>query len=101
MKRVAVVLLAATLLLITVGILVSSALPDGLKHVAAALGFASRSSTVGPGSPFANYEARWIHSRWAAQALAGLLGAGLVYGAGALFGRSLKRRREHAPRNSG
>jgi len=101
MRRVAVAIAVATLVLITLGVLASSTLPGGLERVAAALGFASRNARAAPASPFANYETRWIHSRWAAQASAGLLGASLVYAAGALFGRSLKRRIEHASRHSG
>jgi hypothetical protein len=45
------------------------------------------------GSPLADYEARFVHTRWAAQAAAGLAGVALLYGFGVLFGRALKRKR--------
>ena len=99
MKRLVIVIVVFTALLIAAGTALSSRYPDGLERVAATLGFASRGA-VGVGSPFANYETRFFHSRWPAQASAGLLGVVLVYGFGVLFGRSLKRRK-HAPRNPG
>ena len=92
MKRLVWGIAGATLLLVLVGVWVSSAFPDGLKRVAAALGFASRESAAGSGSPFANYETRYFHSRWAAQVTAGLVGVLLLYGFGVLFGKLLKRK---------
>ncbi len=100
MRRAVWAIAIVTLVLVTVGVLVSSAWPDGLERVAASLGFASRGTVVAPVSPFANYEARFFHSRWAAQVSAGLLGVALLYAFGMLFGRSL-RRRKNASRHSG
>ena len=91
----------ATLLLVVLAAFASSAFPDGLERVAAVLGFASRSSTPGPASPFANYEARFFQSHWAAQISAGLLGVALLYGFGVVFGRAVRRKRQNASRNSG
>ena len=99
MKRVVGLTAVVTLLLVTLGVLVSSAFPDGLERVAEKLGFASRSSTVGLQSPFANYETRYFRSRRAAQASAGLVGAALLYGFGVLLGKSVRRRR-NASRNA-
>ena len=93
MKRLLRALAFATLLLVVLAALASSTLPDGLKRVAGMLGFGSRSSSVGPASPFANYETRYFHSRWAAQITAGLVGVALMWGFGALFARTLKRKR--------
>jgi hypothetical protein len=101
LKRVAVATAVATLLLVGVGVLVSSAYPDGLERVAANLGFASHGARFGPGSPLANYEVPFFHSRWAAQASAGLVGVVLLYGFGVLFGRMLKRRKQDASRHPG
>ncbi len=100
MRRLALAFGFATLGLVAAGVLISSTFPDGLERVAATLGFASRTRNAGLASPFANYEARFFHSRWPAQASAGLLGAALLYGFGVLFGRTLKRKRRNAPRNT-
>ncbi len=99
MKRVVWGAATATLVLVSLGVLISSMAPDGLGRVAAALGFASRTATVGPPSPFANYATRYVHTRWAAQASAGLLGVVLLYGFGVLFGRALKRGAAQRPRS--
>ncbi|SRR5579884_2506398 len=101
MRRLALVLGFATLGVVALGVLISSRFPDGLERVAAGLGFASRIRNAGLTSPFANYETRFFHSRWPAQASAGLVGAALLYGFGVLFGRTLKRKRQNAPRNTG
>lgn len=97
MKRLPWAVAVATLLLIVVGGVASSAFPDGLEHVAELLGFASRSTTVGPPTPFANYESRYFRSRWVAQVSTGLLGVAILYGFGAVFGRALKRKRAPKP----
>lgn len=101
MRRIALATAIVTLLLVGVGVLVSSAYPDGLERVAASLGFASRTASLSHRSPLANYQSPFFHSRWAAQASAGLLGAVLLYGFGVLFGRTLKRRKQDAPRHTG
>ena len=99
MKRVVWMAAIVTLLLVALGVLVSSSFPDGLERVAVKLGFASKGSTVGIQSPLANYETRYFRSRWAAQASAGLVGVALLYGFGVLLGKSV-RRRKNASRNA-
>ena len=93
MKRLVFVVGGATLALVLLGVLIASSFPDGLERVAESLGFASRSSAVLEGSPFAEYETRFFRSGWAAQASAGLVGVGLLYAFGVLFGRTLKRKK--------
>ena len=92
MRRVVWGIAGTTVLLVLAGVWISSAFPDGLERVAASLGFASRESAAGPGSPFAHYETRFLHSHWAAQVTAGLVGVLLLYGFGVLFGKLLKRK---------
>jgi hypothetical protein len=90
-KRALWVIAAVTVGLVLFGVLLASAFPDGLARVAGDLGFAGRQSSVAAGSPFAGYETRFFHSRWAAQASAGVVGIVILYGFGVLFGRTLKR----------
>ena len=91
MTRLAWILGGAAVALALLGALVASSWPDGLERVAATLGFASRGSAALGGSPFADYQTRFLQSRWPAQASAGLLGVALLYGFGALFARVLRR----------
>ena len=91
MKRPLWAIAAVTLGLVLFGVLLASAFPDGLARVAGDLGFAGRESQITGGSPFAGYETRFFHSRWAAQASAGIVGIVILYGFGVLFGRTLKR----------
>ena len=93
MKRALWAIAAVTVGLVLFGVLLASAFPDGLARVAGDLGFAGRQSQVAGGSPFAGYETRFFHSRWAAQASAGVAGIAILYGFGLLFGRTLKRKR--------
>jgi hypothetical protein len=90
-KRALWVVAAVTVGLVLFGMLLASAFPDGLARVAGDLGFAGKQSRVTGGSPFAGYEARFFHSRWAGQAFAGVVGIVILYGFGVLFGRTLKR----------
>lgn len=93
MKRLLWAVGGATLALVVLGVLAASSFPDGLEHVAEKLGFATRGTAVLTGSPFADYETRFFHSRWAARASAGLVGVVLLYGFGLLLGRTLKRKK--------
>ena len=93
MKRLAWIVGGAAVLLACLGGWIASTAPDGLERVAQSLGFATRSTPVVTGSPLADYEARFVHERRAAQAAAGLVGVALLYGFGVLFGRALRRKR--------
>lgn len=92
-KRLVWAVGGTTLLLALVGAIVASTAPDGLERVAERLGFASRGAATVTGSPFADYQARFVHSPWLAPAAAGLLGVMLLYGFGVLFRRALQRRK--------
>ena len=94
MKPVILFLGGLTLALVLLGVLVASSSPDGLEAVAESLGFSDRAVEAEPYSPFADYEFRLIHSSWPAQVAAGLLGVGLMYGFGVLFGRLVRRGRD-------
>lgn len=85
MKRTALVLGIAALLLSCVAGWVASTAPDGLERVAESLGFAARGKAVMASSPFADYQTRLVP--------AGLVGVVLLYGFGVLFGRTLKRKK--------
>jgi hypothetical protein len=83
-----------TAVLVLLGVVVASSMPDGLERVAEALGFASRAEQDAAWSPFADYEAAFVRSSWLAQVTAGALGIALLWGFGALLGSTLKKRRE-------
>jgi cobalt/nickel transport protein len=81
-----------TAALVLLGVFVASSLPDGLEHVAEALGFAGHAAQGAPRSPFAGYGAAFVESSWLARVTAGIVGAGLIWAFGALLGRTLKKK---------
>jgi hypothetical protein len=85
---------AATAVLVALGVLVASSLPDGLEHVAESLGFAGRAAEGASHTPFADYEAAFVENSWLSQVAAGALGVALLWGFGALLGSTLKKGRE-------
>lgn len=87
--RLFAVLTAALVLL---GVFVASSLPDGVEHVAETLGFAGHASQGAAWSPFAGYGAAFVEGSWLAQATAGIVGVGLIWGFGALLARTLKKK---------
>lgn len=84
----------ATAVLVVLGVLVASSMPDGLEHVAEALGFAGHAEDVAAWSPFSDYEATFLGNSWLAQVAAGVVGVALLWGFGVLLGSSLKKRGE-------
>jgi hypothetical protein len=80
-----------TAALVLLGVFVASSLPDGLERVAETLGFAGHAAQ-GAWSPFADYEAAFVKGSWLAQVTAGAVGVGLIWGFGALLGRTLKKK---------
>ena len=95
MKRVAFVFGGLTLALVVLGVLVASSLPGGLESVAESLGFSERAAHTGSDSPFTNYETSFVGNSWLSQAVAGLVGVGMMCGFALLLRRSL-RRRQHS-----
>jgi hypothetical protein len=84
-----------TALLVLLGVLLASSMPDGLERIAETLGFAGRAEHgAAAWSPFAGYEAAFVESSWLAQVAAGALGVALLWGLGALLGTTLKKRGE-------
>jgi hypothetical protein len=83
-----------TAVLVVLGVLVASSMPDGLERVAENLGFAGRADEGAAHTPFADYEAAFVESSWLAQVAAGVLGVALLWGFGSLLGATLKKRRE-------
>jgi PDGLE domain len=81
-----------TAALVLLGVFVASSLPDGLEHVAGALGFAGHAAHGGVWSPFANYEAAFVKGSWLAQVTAGIVGVGLIWAFGVLLGKTLKKK---------
>jgi cobalt/nickel transport system permease protein len=71
--------LVVVLALLLFGVPVSSSLPDGLEHVARALGFAERAQPAAP-SPMAEYRVPGLGSAVAATSAAGFVGALVVFG---------------------
>ena len=85
MKRAVWVVGAVTVLLACAAGWIASTAPDGLARVAQGLGFASQGKAVVGSSPWAGYRTQLVP--------AGLVGVALLYGFGALFGRTLKRKK--------
>jgi hypothetical protein len=78
--------------LVLLGVFVASSLPDGLEHVAETLGFAGHAAPGTTWSPFVGYGAAFVKGSWLAQVTAGVVGVGLIWGFGALLGRTLKKK---------
>jgi cobalt/nickel transport system permease protein len=77
--------MAATVLLATVGVLFASAYPDAIQKLAEAKVFVD--------TPLAGYEAAFLGTAWMRKAVAGLAGLVLIFGACTLCGRLLSRQR--------
>jgi cobalt/nickel transport system permease protein len=72
-RRVLSGLLLASLLLVAAGFLVASSLPDGLEHLAEAIGITGLERAV-LAAPMPDYEAKWLGGDWLRKAGAGLFG---------------------------
>jgi cobalt/nickel transport system permease protein len=82
----------AAVLLATVGILIGSAAPEVIEHLAASFGMAAH-TPAWLHAPLADYEWKGLESVWLRRATAGLTGLALIYGACALTGRYIARQR--------
>ncbi|MBI3684688.1 MAG: energy-coupling factor ABC transporter permease [Acidobacteria bacterium] len=84
-------ILVAAMLLVSLGALFASSLPDGLERLAENLGIAGRARNLFE-TPLADYQARFLATDWVRKAVAGLVGLGVVYAACMLIGRAVTRR---------
>lgn len=82
----------AALFLASIGVLVASSLPDGLEHLAKALGMPFGAQPL-LHSPLSNYEIHALGTNWLSRAGAGLAGLILIYVICALGGHLLGRGR--------
>ncbi|HEY4359851.1 MAG TPA: energy-coupling factor ABC transporter permease [Bryobacteraceae bacterium] len=82
----------AAILLVTAGVLVATAAPDGIEKLAAQIGIAAHSPTW-LHAPLADYEWQGLQSSWLRKASAGFTGMALLYGACLITGRFLSRQR--------
>lgn len=82
----------AAVLLAGVGVLFASSQPDGLQKLAQNLGIAGHARTL-VSTPLADYQADFLRSPWLRKAAAGLAGLVLIFGACALIGRLIDRKR--------
>ncbi|MBV8843963.1 MAG: energy-coupling factor ABC transporter permease [Bryobacterales bacterium] len=82
----------AAVILATVGILIGSAAPEVIEHLAASFGIAAH-APAWMHAPLADYEWKGIESGWLRRASAALTGLALIYGACVIMGRFLARRR--------
>jgi hypothetical protein len=76
---------AASILLVTVGVLFASTHPDGIQKLAQAKTFL--------GAPMADYQASFFEAKWLRKAAAGLAGIGVIFVACTLCGRLISRQR--------
>jgi cobalt/nickel transport system permease protein len=86
------VLASAAVLLVTLGVLLASALPDGIQKLASDVGIASQARSLVTG-PLAGYQAVSIGSPWLRKAIAGAAGLILVFSACVLAGKLVRRQR--------
>ncbi len=91
-SRMAGVVAVAAVLVAAVGILVGSAAPEVLEHLAASFGVTAH-VPAWLHAPLADYEWKGLDSAWLRRASAALTGLALIYGACALAGRLLARQR--------
>ncbi len=91
-KNALAVMAIATVFLASVGVLIASALPDGLEHVAKTLGmpFGAHSFLH---SPLRDYHIQVLGTSWLSRASAGLIGLVFIYVICALGGHLLGRGR--------
>ena len=82
----------ATILLASGGILIGSAAPEVIEHLAASYGMAAH-APAWLHAPLANYEWKGLESLWLRRASAALTGLALIYGACAVTGRYLTRQK--------
>jgi hypothetical protein len=80
------------ILLVTIGILMASAAPENLEHLAAQFGISAH-APAWMHAPLANYEWQGLGSLWLRRASAGLAGIALIYTFCALTARFLARQR--------
>ena len=83
-SRVAGAVAMGSVLLVTIGILIASAAPDGIMKLSVELGVPLRAWAH---APLAGYEWSGFESSWVRRAMAGLSGLVLIYGACVLTGR--------------
>lgn len=86
------VLATVALLLVVVGVLYVSALPDGFDSLAEKVGVASRETALFA-APLADYEAPFASGEWARKAVAGLAGLAVIWALCLTVGRLLLRQR--------
>jgi cobalt/nickel transport system permease protein len=91
-SRVVGTVALAAVLLATIGILIGSAAPEVIEHVAASFGMAAH-APAWLHAPLADYEWKGFESLWLRRASAALTGLALIYGACAITGRFLTRQR--------
>ena len=91
-SRVVGAVALAAVLLATVGILIGSAAPEVIEHLAASFGVAAH-APAWLHAPLADYEWKGFESLWLRRASAALTGLALIYGACAITGRFLTRQR--------
>ena len=91
-KNVLPALAVSAVLLASVGVLVASALPDGLEHVAKTLGVPFGAHPF-LHSPLRDYQIQVLGNSWLSRASAGLVGLLLIYVVCALGGHLLGRAR--------
>jgi cobalt/nickel transport system permease protein len=84
-------LASAAALLAVAGVLLASSLPDGIEKLAQIAGIVIHKPPFT--TPLADYQASFFSSPWLRKATAGLAGLALIYGACALFGRAVSRKR--------
>jgi cobalt/nickel transport system permease protein len=82
----------AAILLAAVGVLFSSAAPDGIQKIGQQTGIAARAQAL-LATPLSGYETAFLASPWQRKASAGLAGLVLIYGACLLVGRVVARKR--------
>jgi cobalt/nickel transport system permease protein len=77
-RKLLIAVLVSALILASVGILIASTLPDGLQHIADALGISSAAHPV-LHSPLSDYQVEVLGTAWFSRAVAGLCGLFLIY----------------------
>ena len=93
-RRLNLSLAAAALVsvfLAAVGVLYSSAAPDGIEKVGVVTGIANRLKTLLT-TPFSGYEASFVSDPWMRKATAGLAGLALIYLLCLVIGRAARNR---------